>query len=573
MKKLTGVPASKGIAIGKAFLFLDVDFPEIARFRIESGQIDGEWARFIAAVDEVKEDVKSLRGVQKSVVDEGDDMLNAHLLMLEDVEFHERIKKRLERNLQNIESAVWDVGHEFYQKLITSPAPYLRERAMDITGITRQILNVLLDIKKRSLAGLTEDVIVVARELSSFEAVAMNKRHVKALVMDAGSQTSHTAILAKAFEIPAVFGLSTIAEEAAQGDTLIVDGDSGEVIIKPTAKKIEKYHEIIAKAREKKDEQDALRDLPAETTDGCRVILNANIEFPEEVEQALRYGAEGIGLYRSEFLFLNAGYAEEEEQFRAYAAVIKAMGGKPVTIRTVDLGGDKIPPNFRTVEEKNPLLGLRAIRFSLAHPELFKAQLRAILRASVFGVVKIMFPMISGLAELEAALSMLEEAKKECREKGQAFSSHIEVGSMIEVPAAAVIADILAEKSQFFSLGANDLVQYSLAVDRNNEQVGGLSQPFHPAVIRLIKRTIDEAHSAGIMAAMCGELAGDPKASTVLLGLGLDEFSMSASQIPLVKQIIRKANVEKCRALAKKILTCKTVRDVEMMMKEEDSQS
>ncbi|MDR1218121.1 MAG: phosphoenolpyruvate--protein phosphotransferase [Treponema sp.] len=573
MKKLTGVPVSKGIAIGKALLFLDADFPEIPRFRIESNQIDEEWARFLAAVNEVKENVKSLRGVQESGAGERDDILNAHLLMLEDVEFHAQIKKQLEDNLENIEGAVWGVGHEFYQMLMASPVSYLRERAVDIADVTKQILNILLNIKKYSLADLTEDVIVVTRELPPSEAVAMNKRHVKALVMGAGSQTSHTAILAKAFEIPAVFGISAIVEEVAQDDTLIVDGDVGEVIIKPTAKKIEKYREIIAQASEKKHGQEALRDLPAETMDGYRVILNANIEFPDEVEQALRYGAEGIGLYRSEFLFLNTGHVGEEEQFQAYASVLKAMEGKPVTIRTIDVGGDKIPLNFRTIEEKNPLLGLRAIRFSLAHPELFKAQLRAILRASVFGVVKIMFPMISGLTELEEALSMLEEAKKECRKKRQAFSNNIDVGCMIEIPAAAVIADILAEKSKFFSLGANDLVQYSLAVDRNNEQVGNLSQPFHPAILRLIKKTIDDAHSAGIKVAMCGELAGDPAAAPVLLGLGLDEFSMSASQIPLVKQIIRKANSEKCRALAKKILTRKSAKEVEILMKEEDSQS
>ncbi|MDR1072916.1 MAG: phosphoenolpyruvate--protein phosphotransferase, partial [Treponema sp.] len=541
--------------------------------RIESNQIDEEWARFLAAVNEAKENVKSLRGIQESGVGERDDILNAHLLMLEDVEFHAQIKKQLEDNLENIEGAVWGVGHEFYQMLMASPVSYLRERAVDIADVTKQILNILLNLKKRSLADLTEDVIIVTRELPPSEAVAMNKRHVKALVMGAGSQTSHTAILAKAFEIPAVFGISAIAEEVAQDDTLIVDGDAGEVIIKPTAKKIEKYREIIAQASEKKHGQEALRNLPAETTDGYRVILNANIEFPDEVEQALRYGAEGIGLYRSEFLFLNTGHVGEEEQFQAYASVLKAMEGKPVTIRTIDVGGDKIPLNFRIIEEKNPLLGLRAIRFSLAHPELFKAQLRAILRASVFGVVKIMFPMISGLTELEAALSLLEEAKKECRKKRQAFSNHIDVGCMIEIPAAAMIADILAEKSKFFSLGANDLIQYALAVDRNNEQVGRLSQPSHPAIIRFIKKTIDDAHNAGIKVAMCGELAGDPVATPVLLGLGLDEFSMSASQIPLVKQIIRKANSEKCRALAKKILTRKSAKEVETLMKEEDSQS
>jgi phosphotransferase system enzyme I (PtsI) len=569
MKKLTGIPVSKGIAIGKAFLFFDTDFPDISRFRIEKKQTATEWARFLAAVNEAKENVKSLQRVQKSVIGKEEDaILNTHLLMLEDVDFHEQIKKRLETNLQNIECIVWDVAHEFSQKLIISPIPYLRERAVDIADVTRRLLNILLNIKNHSLADLTEDMIIVARELLPSEAVIMNKQHVKGLAMDAGSQTSHTAILAKAFEIPAVFGLSDITSKVTSTDKLIIDGDIGEVVINPTVKRIEKYYTIIAKVNEKKDEQEALRDLPAETADGYRVILNANIEFPEEVEHVLHYGAEGIGLYRSEFLFLNARHTNEDDQYRAYSQVLKAMGNKPITIRTIDVGGDKILPALHTIEEKNPLLGLRAIRFSLAHPELFRVQLRAILRASVFGVVKIMFPMISGLTELEMALSTLEEARCECGEKGQAFSEHIEVGSMIETPSAAVIADILAEKSQFFSIGTNDLIQYSLAIDRDNEQVGYLSQPFHPAVLRLIKKTIDEAHIAGINVAMCGELAGNPKATAVLLGLGLDEFSMSASQIPLVKQIIRGANIEKCRALAKKILTCKTVKDVDAVMRE-----
>ncbi|MDR2194576.1 MAG: phosphoenolpyruvate--protein phosphotransferase [Treponema sp.] len=574
MKKLTGVPVSKGIGIGKAFLFLDTDFPKIPQFRIEKRQTAEEWARFLAAVHEAEEHIKSLQRAQKSLTGEDDAILNAHLLMLEDTDFHERIQKRLETNLQNIECTVRDVAQEFSQKLIASPVQYLRERAVDIADITKRLLHILLNVKKPSLADLTEDVIIVTRELLPSEAATMNRRHVKALVMGGGSRTSHTAILAKAFEIPAVFGLSGITSEVASGDTLIVDGTTGEVVIKPTAKRIEKCRMIIARAREEHGEHEALRDLPAETADGCRVILNANIEFPEEAEQVLRYGAEGIGLYRSEFLFLNAGfnagYAEEEEQFRAYSRVLKTMGNKPVTIRTVDMGGDKIPPVFRTGEEKNPLLGVRAIRFSLAHPELFKVQLRAVLRASVFGTVKILFPMISGLTELEMALSALEEAKRECREKGQAFSGHIEAGAMIEVPSAAVIADILAEKSSFFSLGTNDLIQYALAVDRNNEQVGYLSQPFHPAVLRLIKRTIDAAHSAGIKVAMCGELAGNPSAAAVLVGLGLDEFSMSASQIPLVKQNIRRLDSETCRALAKRILTCKTVQEAEAVMKEEE---
>jgi phosphotransferase system enzyme I (PtsI) len=310
----------------------------------------------------------------------------------------------------------------------------------------------------------------------------------------------------------------------------------------------------------------ALRDLPAETLDGRRVNLKANIGIPEEADQAARYGAGGIGLYRSEFLFLTPGEtAEEEEQYEAYRYVLKTLGNLPVTIRTMDLGGDKILPDFQA-DEKNPLLGWRAIRFFLAHPELFKTQLRAILRASVDGNVRIMFPMISGIEELEKALAMLEEARAECRERGYAVAEHIEVGTMIEVPSAAMTADILAERSDFFSIGTNDLIQYTLAADRGNERVSYLSQPNHPAVLRFLKMTIDAAHRRGIPAAMCGELAGDPLVTPLLLGLGLDEFSMAASSIPQVKRIIRGVSMEHCRALAEKALEATSYHQVNSLV-------
>jgi phosphotransferase system enzyme I (PtsI) len=300
-----------------------------------------------------------------------------------------------------------------------------------------------------------------------------------------------------------------------------------------------------------------MRELPAETLDGHKVCIKANIEVPEEAEQIDRYGAEGIGLYRSEFLFLTPGMgAEEEEQYIRYNQVLSAVGDLPVTIRTVDVGGDKILPGFQLPNEKNPLLGWRAIRFSLARPELFKAQLRAILRASANGNVRIMFPMVSGIEELEQALALLEEAKAECRKRKQLYQDNLETGTMIEVPAAAMTADILAERSDFFSIGTNDLIQYSLAVDRGNEQVNYLAKPTHPAVLRFIKGTIDAAHERGIKAAMCGELAGDPAATALLLGLGLDEFSMTASAIPQVKGIIRGVTLEGCRLLAEEALKC-----------------
>jgi phosphotransferase system enzyme I (PtsI) len=373
--------------------------------------------------------------------------------------------------------------------------------------------------------------------------------------MDMGGETSHTAILARAFNIPAVLGLSSATKEINNGDTLILNAVSGEVFINPEQKELEKWERLRTRQSKKLNESLKTSELAAETKDGLRVSLKANIEIPEEAETLHRFGAEGIGLYRSEFLFLHPGQAAGEEmQLEAYNRVLLAMGELPVTIRTVDIGGDKILPGFSDVSEKNPLLGWRAIRFSLSMPEFFKTQLRAILRSSVTGNVKIMFPLISGLEELDAALALLEEAKSECRKRGHAFADNIEVGTMIEVPSAAMIADILARRSDFFSIGTNDLVQYSIAVDRGNEKVSYLAQSAHPAILRLIKTTIDAAHKRGIKAAMCGEMAGNSAVTVLLLGLGLDEFSMAASSIPLVKRIIREVTAAECKELAEELL-------------------
>jgi phosphotransferase system enzyme I (PtsI) len=346
-----------------------------------------------------------------------------------------------------------------------------------------------------------------------------------------------------------------------------VDGNSGRVIVNPDETTLQKYRTITVNLQKIAGELGALRDLNAETLDGVRVQLKANIEIPEEAEHAIQYGAEGIGLYRSEFLFLTQGSAtDEEQQYRAYRTVVSAMGGKPVTIRTLDVGGDKLIPELQSKAEKNPLLGWRAIRFCLSHRDLFKTQLRALLRSSVEGNLKIMFPMISGIEELEDALAVLEEAKAECRKRGQAFAENLEVGTMIEIPSAAMTADILAKRSAFFSIGTNDLVQYSIAVDRGNERTAYLAQPFHPAVLRFIKRTIDAAHTMGIPVAMCGELAGDPQATGILLGLGLDEFSMSASSIPRVKKVIRSCRASDCRLLAENALALSSYRDVQTLV-------
>jgi phosphotransferase system enzyme I (PtsI) len=453
------------------------------------------------------------------------------------------------------------------QKLAALPDAYLRERAADISDVSNRIINALLSIKRFSLASLEEDIILVAHDLLPSDVLTMNREHVKGIVMDVGSRTSHTAILAQAFNIPAVLGLSTATREINAGDTLVLDGASGEVVINPPARGMGRYRKAIGRYERMVEENLGLRDLPAETRDGYRVCLKANIEMPEEAEQALRYGAEGIGLYRSEFFFLTPGQrADEEHQYQAYSRVLKAMGKKPVTIRTLDVGGDKLLPEFQDEDEKNPLLGWRAIRFCLAMPELFKTQLRAILRAGVKGSVRIMFPMISGLEELEQALAILEEAKAECRRRKQPCADTLETGAMIEIPSAAMTADILARRSDFFSIGTNDLIQYSLAVDRGNQKVNYLAQWTHPALLRFLKQIIDAAHAAKIKAAMCGELAGVPEAAALLLGLGLDEFSMTASSIPRVKRIIRGVTLESCRELAEQALGCASCKDMTALL-------
>jgi phosphotransferase system enzyme I (PtsI) len=555
MKKFTGIPASSGIVIGKAFLYLEEDYPEIPRYSIRKNQADSEWARLLKAIVEAKEEVQALHTrAAREMSKEQADIFSAHLLMLEDTDFQDQIKERLKANLQNIEWIVWDISHELALKLMASPDPMFRERAVDISDVSRRIIDKLLSINRFSLADLDQDVILVVHDLLPSNALNMNKDRVKALVMDMGSRTSHTAILARAFNIPAVLGLSDITREIKNGDKLVVNGATGEVIVSPDKPALVQNENAISAFRKMNDDLLALRELPAETLDGRRVILKANIEVPEEAEQAVRCGAEGIGLYRSEFLFLTPGKtSEEEEQYLAYRYVLKTLDGLPVTIRTVDVGGDKLLPDLQA-DEKNPLLGWRAIRFCLAHPEMFKTQLRAILRASTDGNARIMFPMISGIEELEEALALLEDAKAECRKRGQAFAENIDVGAMIEVPSAAMTADVLAKRSDFFSIGTNDLVQYTLAADRGNERVNYLGQAKHPAVLRLIKMTIDAAHRGGIRAAMCGEMAGDPSVTPLLLGLGLDEFSMAASSIPQVKRIIRGISLEQCRALAAEVL-------------------
>jgi len=564
MRILSGISAAPGIAIGKAFLYQEeLDIP---RYTILPEQTTGEMKRFLTAAEEA---VKELHSLGKAARDKDQKAIfAAHRLMVEDPDFHYKVKTRLESKYENIEWIVFETVQELARKLLESPDNYLRERAADLTDVSRRIIKILLGIKRFSLADLEEDVILTARNILPSDVLAINRERVKALVLDAGSRTSHTAIILRSFGIPGVLGLSSAVREIANGSIIIVDGGAGQVILDPNAETISRYQALLENKERTLEMFSVLRELSAETTDGHLVSLKANIGLPEEAGELARYGAEGIGLFRSEFLFLHNGRNSEEAQLEAYSRVIKTMKGKPVTIRTVDLGGDKVMPVMQAANEENPLLGWRAIRFSLALPEMFKTQLRAILRAGIYGKARIMFPMISGIEELEQALILLEEAKNECRKKGLHIAEDIETGTMIEIPSAAITAGILAEKSSFFSIGTNDLMQYTLAVDRGNEKVTYLARSAHPAVLTLIKQTIDAAHKKGIPAAMCGELARDPEATALLLGLGLDEFSMAATSIPQVKHIIRNVAYESCKNLAEAALASTSCQEVKILVQD-----
>ncbi len=570
MKIFNGISASAGIVIGKVFLYLD-DNLKVPKYSIEQEAIESEMARFHLAVEKVAEDLKVIQLQSSNMrMEEESRFLDSHMLMLSDPEFINQIKINLGNYKRNIEWVLLMTVKHLIRTLKKAESPYLVERTVDIYDVTQRIHRHLMFNEKISLAAIENEVIVVTHNLMPSDTASMNRNMVKGIVMNAGGKTSHTAILARSFGIPSVLGLTNITDKARSGDMIIVDGNTGTAILDPDEDTLAKYKKRAQKWLLHVEQLNKLDKLSSVTIDGQRVILRANIELPEEVEQVLSHGADGIGLFRSEFLFLKpSGFSSEEDQYNAYTYVIKKVkdnGG--VTIRTLDVGGDKIIPDFETTDDKNPLLGWRAIRFCLDRKDIFKVQMRALLRASVHGDLRIMFPMISGVEELEDALAFLEETKQELRDEGISFDENIRIGIMIEVPSAALTCDILAKKVDFFSIGTNDLVQYTIAVDRGNENIAYLYKYFHPAVLRLLKMVIDNAHSAGIPVAMCGEMAGDPLASVVLLGMGLDSFSMSSGVIPAVKEVLRSVSLNEAEELVEKIMQMSSTQLIENYVSE-----
>ena len=550
MGKRFGIAVSPGIIVAKAFVLESGDLT-VKKTAITEADIPREIARFEDALTKTRAALLTIRKkIATELGREHSEIFNAHLLILEDRTLIEEVICRLREEKYNVEHVFSQIITEYTHAFSQVDDSYLKERTSDIKDIGKRVIANLTGKKKETMSDINEKVIVVSHDLSPSETAMMNKKYVVGFATDVGGPTSHTAIMARSLEIPAVVGLRTISAEVLDGDIIIIDGNRGVVIVNPTEEEFEAYRSEEKRVVEMQQRLDALRDLTAETTDGHAIELAANIEFPTEAESVLLHGGQGVGLFRTEYMYLNRdGFPDEEEQYKAYKHVAEKMAGKPVVVRTLDLGGDKFSSSLDMPKELNSFMGWRAIRFCLTRVDIFKTQLRAIMRASVFGNLKVMFPLISNIVELRKAKEILEEVKEELRQEKKSFNETIELGIMVEVPSAAVTSDVLAREVNFFSIGSNDLIQYSLAVDRGNEKVAYLYQPTHPSIIRLIEQIVRNGHAEGIWVGICGEMAADPMLAVLLLGLGVDEMSVSAVVLPKVKKMIRSVSLAQAQAL------------------------
>jgi len=568
---IKGIGASPGVAVGRAFL-LDRKRVRTPKLRLGESEVESELRRMRTAIElsdhqlnEIKERLAQGEGHDHALI------LEAHRLMLHDPMFVDEVNKLIERDHINAEWAVRRVARKIKHIFDNIPDEYFRERRADLDFVADRVVRNLMGQAVDVEVEIPADAIVVAHDLTPADVAMMVKTgRIAGFVTDLGGQTSHTAIVARARATPAVVGAGRASDQVSPGDLIALDGTNGLILVNPTDEQLALFKETIR--RYAASEQAALktRELPAITTDGWRVHLYGNMEFLEEIPSLLTHGAEGIGLYRTEFLFLDREHPPtEEEHFRTYRSVLEAVGGRPVTIRTLDLGGDKVPALRRNEREPNPALGLRAIRWCLQNRDVFRAQLRGLLRASAFGNLRIMFPLISGLAELREARSELERCRSDLGRAGVPMGGRFPVGIMMETPSAAWIADRLVHEADFFSVGTNDLIQYSLAVDRHNRDVAYLYRPLHLSLLRSIQNIVTAAKGANVPISMCGEMAGDPVYTLVLLALGFDELSMTGGQIPVVKQLIRKVTQRDAKIMLESAMRLSTSEEIERYIRSE----
>ena len=566
---LQGIAASDGIAIAKVYTLTE---PDLSFTKISVEDTDKEISRIEEALVVSTKEIELIKETAlKNLGEEEAQVFEAHLMVLSDPELVGQVKDAITSQKVNAEHALKEVSDMFISIFAgMEDNPYMQERAADIRDVSKRILANLLGVKIPSPATIKDEVVVVAGDLTPSDTAQLNRQYVKAFVTDIGGRTSHSAIMARSLEIPAIVGTKEITSLAKDGDLIIIDGLSGDVFLNPSEDVVAEYRAKAEAFAAQQAEWEKLKDADTFTKDGHQVELAANIGTPKDLEGVINNGAEGVGLYRTEFLYMDShDMPTEEDQFEAYKAVLEGMNGKPVVVRTMDIGGDKELPYLPLPHEMNPFLGYRAIRISLNEPEMFRTQLRALLRASVYGKLRIMFPMIATLNDFRGAKALLLEEKAKLVAEGVAVSDDIQVGIMIEIPAAAVLAHQFAKEVDFFSIGTNDLIQYTMAADRMNERVSYLYQPYNPSILTLIKHVIDSAHKEGKWAGMCGEMAGDQTAVPLLVGLGLDEFSMSASSVLKTRSLISKLTLEDMKALADKAINeCATVQEVEALVEE-----
>jgi len=552
---LKGIGVSTGVATGPVFL-LTGDEDRFVEREITEDEIAREIARFEDALIATRHQIHEIqKQVGEALGPESAGIFDAHLLVVDDRALVEEVIRGLKQQRKNVEVVLRGVADRYAAALMRVEDDYLRERAVDVKDVTRRILRNLSGASSTSLAHLTVPHILVASDLAPSEAAILDKTKILGFATDLGSPTSHTAIMARALGIPAVVGMHDISVRVSAGEQLLIDGNTGAVLIRPSREQLERYGKVEASRKQILGELTLLKDEPAETADGYSVLLSCNIELPADTAMVQHNGGSGVGLFRTEYLYLaQKGLPTEEEQAAIYTKVASELSPDPVVIRTLDLGGDKFLSQIKTPAEINPFMGWRAIRFCLAQPEIFKIQLRAILRASVHKNLKIMYPMISNLDEVLKANELLDACKRELKSEGVPFNDAVDVGVMIEVPSAALTAHLIAPHVSFFSIGTNDLVQYTLAVDRVNERIAYLYEPTHPAILRLIKNTIDVGHEHGIWTGICGEMAGNPVLVPLLIGMGADELSVSPTAVPVVKDVIRKLRYSQAEELAEAAL-------------------